>query len=455
VRSAVFSADGQWVVTASYDHTARVWNAATGLPASPPMRHSSAIYIAHFDPKNPQLVVTASLDGTARIWRWHEVKPLPVITGAGVLQQVCWDRDASRILTVSDTGTQAWDGRTGHPVAGILFPGATGAIAACSSDGQWMVTASGKSAQLRSAITGQTIAAPISLADAPINPETGSGLRFDPQNRRFATISDQGVWLWDAKTGRSVLRNPIRMDGIVGAAFSRDGNMIATYSKSGAVRVWSVPGGTPVGQVMKHDGKVTSADFSPDGKLLVTASADHTAQVWNAQTFKAAGQPMRQKASIVHAGFSPDGRWVLTLSGDGMAQVWDAHTGIPVSAPFHSPQPGATQLAGAGFSADGNWIVAFGNTVSGDKGPPYWTVQVREAPITGTIAPQWLIALAEGIGGLKVGSGEALEPTPESEDPVLLREQLARLPGSDPVSRFGRWLASDPATRPISPKDER
>jgi WD40 repeat protein len=39
VRSAQFSADGQRVVTASQDKTARVWDAATGKALSGPMKH--------------------------------------------------------------------------------------------------------------------------------------------------------------------------------------------------------------------------------------------------------------------------------------------------------------------------------------------------------------------------------------------------------------------------------
>src|SRR5260370_22839428 len=39
VYSAQFSADGQRVVTVSFDQTARVWDAATGKALSEPMKH--------------------------------------------------------------------------------------------------------------------------------------------------------------------------------------------------------------------------------------------------------------------------------------------------------------------------------------------------------------------------------------------------------------------------------
>src|SRR5262249_26301968 len=55
------------VVTASEDGTARVWEAATGRPVSPPLRHRDGVARAGFSPEGER-VVTASADGTAQVW---------------------------------------------------------------------------------------------------------------------------------------------------------------------------------------------------------------------------------------------------------------------------------------------------------------------------------------------------------------------------------------------------
>jgi energy-coupling factor transporter ATP-binding protein EcfA2 len=67
VYSAQFSADGQRVVTASADKTARVWDAATGKALSEPMKHDDRVYSAQFS-ADGQRVVTASADNTAGLW---------------------------------------------------------------------------------------------------------------------------------------------------------------------------------------------------------------------------------------------------------------------------------------------------------------------------------------------------------------------------------------------------
>jgi WD40 repeat protein len=66
VYAAQFSPDGQRIVTASEDSTARVWDAETGKEIGEPIRHEGQVYAAHFSPDG-QRVVTASIDKTARV----------------------------------------------------------------------------------------------------------------------------------------------------------------------------------------------------------------------------------------------------------------------------------------------------------------------------------------------------------------------------------------------------
>ena len=66
--SAAFSPDGQRIVTASEDKTARVWNAATGQQVAKLEGHTDNVFSAGFSPDG-QRILTASGDGTARVYR--------------------------------------------------------------------------------------------------------------------------------------------------------------------------------------------------------------------------------------------------------------------------------------------------------------------------------------------------------------------------------------------------
>jgi WD40 repeat protein len=67
VRSAAFSADGNWIVTGSSDRTARIWNAETGAPVRTLEGHRGWVLSAAFS-TDGKWIVTGSEDGTARIW---------------------------------------------------------------------------------------------------------------------------------------------------------------------------------------------------------------------------------------------------------------------------------------------------------------------------------------------------------------------------------------------------
>src|SRR5207247_1307159 len=65
---ASFSPDGSRVVTCSGNGAARLWDAASGRPLTPAVRHHrTGVVRAAFSPDGRR-VVTASKDGTARVW---------------------------------------------------------------------------------------------------------------------------------------------------------------------------------------------------------------------------------------------------------------------------------------------------------------------------------------------------------------------------------------------------
>src|SRR5262249_58849012 len=67
LRSASFSPDGSRIVTASWDKTAKVWDAQTGAEKVPLKGHTGAVYSASFSPDGSR-IGTAIWDTTARVW---------------------------------------------------------------------------------------------------------------------------------------------------------------------------------------------------------------------------------------------------------------------------------------------------------------------------------------------------------------------------------------------------
>jgi hypothetical protein len=67
VWSAAFSPDSKWIVTASRDNTARVWEASTGKSIAELRGHTYHVWSAAFS-LDGKWIVTASADQTARVW---------------------------------------------------------------------------------------------------------------------------------------------------------------------------------------------------------------------------------------------------------------------------------------------------------------------------------------------------------------------------------------------------
>jgi tetratricopeptide (TPR) repeat protein len=98
VDAAEFSPDGTQVVTRAGDHTARVWDAASGRPVSPPLEHREAIDAARFSPDGRH-VVTLTASRSARLWDATTGEPLSPPLGKGA-QEVADDGDG-RLVTLN------------------------------------------------------------------------------------------------------------------------------------------------------------------------------------------------------------------------------------------------------------------------------------------------------------------------------------------------------------------
>jgi WD40 repeat protein len=88
-------------VTASWDGTARVWDAATGASLAELKGHTNWVRSAAFSPDGRR-IVTASWDGTARVWDASTGEQLAELEGHGDnLSDVAFSTDGTRVTVVN------------------------------------------------------------------------------------------------------------------------------------------------------------------------------------------------------------------------------------------------------------------------------------------------------------------------------------------------------------------
>lgn len=306
VNSVEFSADGRWLVSASADQTAQVWDLTSGERLTQPLKHEAAVLHASFSPDSSR-VVTASADGTARLWETSTGQPIgPPWTHRGRVLRARFNAKGDRVVTASADGT----------------------------------------ARIWNALTGEAVTPPIEHQSAVIDAV------FSPDGRRLATASsgDYGR-VWDAATGQAITPALPHAGPLTSVAFAPDGTRVVTASQDGTARLWDAATGTALASPLKHNGPVSRAIFSPEGGRVVTAGLDNTARLWDAFTGESIDSPWLHYQAVAQVEFSPDARRAVSISG-ALAQVWDAHSGIPALPILEH----SSTLACAAFNGDGSHL---------------------------------------------------------------------------------------------------
>ncbi|HEV3240284.1 MAG TPA: PQQ-binding-like beta-propeller repeat protein [Casimicrobiaceae bacterium] len=321
-HSADFSPDGNRIVIAADDKTARVWDTTTGKQILA-LSHDGAVYSAAFSPDG-RLVVTGS-DKTAHVWDAMTGKRIAALPHDRAVESVAFSPDGRLIATVSyNTDT---------------------------------ITANNETARVWDAMTAKQVAA------VPHNGAARSA-NFSPDGKRIITVNHDTAVIWDATTGRQITALP-RDAPVQSAIFSFDGRHVFTVDDSNGARIWDLATHKTV-MTFKSFGKGDNAsyvngDLSLDGKQVITVAYDSTAaRIWDATT----GKPiwtLQPEDGITFAAFSPERNRVVTLDNK-LARIWDVRTGKQVAA---LPHDGSANFAA--FSRDGKRVVTSPTKESGES----------------------------------------------------------------------------------------
>lgn len=274
LTSAIFSPDGDHLVTTGWDNVAQIWDASSGQPMGPSLKHGQPVYSAAFN-GDGTLVVTAGEDKAARIWEVPSGKPVgkPLVHGKTV-EGASFSKDGTQVIAFDEDSARIWDVKSGNLVKEIKPDGHVLAV----SEGEHGIYA--------------------------------ATMRWDKHAR-----------IWDVMTGKPVGEPLPHDDNVYDAVFGPDGSQLLTLSEDFTARLWDVSSGVAVGEPMRNNGHISSAAFSHDGARVVT-SADQFAQIWDTGTAESIGDPFIHAELICSVAFSPDGSSLITTSIDCSARIW-------------------------------------------------------------------------------------------------------------------------------------
>jgi WD40 repeat protein/serine/threonine protein kinase len=141
IIAVAFTPDGQTLVTASKDTTARFWDATTGAAIGGVMRHDGWVNSLALT-ADGRAVLTGSDDRTGRLWSVPDGSPLTTpLRHTRPVKAVAISPDDRLLLTTSeDTTVQLWEARRGQPAGESLRAPAPIQAASFSPTGRAFVT---------------------------------------------------------------------------------------------------------------------------------------------------------------------------------------------------------------------------------------------------------------------------------------------------------------------------
>jgi len=361
-----FSRNHDLLVSVGGDDAVVVSNVATGMPVARLEGPKARIITAHFDAE-ARRVVGASWDGTARVWdatspyrRWST----PEIGAECDTAESLVPDERFVALSCRDHGTRVWDTARGEVLAEL--PTVT-TVKGDDSSGFPAVTATGDRAAIPRGNTVEVYALPSgyllrtvshaaavsAVAFAPGSHELVSGavdgslqltrdesepveLPRSPGRIDAVTILTDGrVVVADASKRLRVIgadRNAL-MD--LAAPFrirllrpSRDGGRLVTIStatEQAPPVLWDLERYQPVGPLEGHVGRTFTARFT--GTEILTTGSDGTARTWDAAT----GRPREifhdDSHFLVDATLSPNGEMIVAGGSDGVLRFWSRSSG--------------------------------------------------------------------------------------------------------------------------------
>lgn len=148
---------------------------------------------------------------------------------------------------------------------------------------------------------------------------------FLKNNTQLAALTEDGVLIWDCKTGRQVqqFQSDLELNEIV---ISPDGTRIAAFSSfSKHILLWSTANGQLLTKTTAHSNSISQIIFYPNSQNFVTLAWGNAAKIWSSKTGELQFKLQGHANGSWIAQISPNKKTVLTTGNTSDNLLWPIH----------------------------------------------------------------------------------------------------------------------------------
>jgi WD40 repeat protein/transcriptional regulator with XRE-family HTH domain len=338
------------IATSGLDRKVVISDAETGRTLFILSGHTAEVLDLHFSPDGKYLV-TASADGTARVWNVGPARETLTIETKDSYGRIAFSPNGKMIAGTDEQYVKVWDVGSGIErfsfemsalTTGVAFDPNGDRVAGATEAGDVAVW------NLRSGALEWNIKG----SDRVIG-----FLAFSPDGTKIAGGGEESlVMVWDSNNGDLLLSLVRHRNPVTSVAFSPDGKWLASSGVDNIAIVWDAVTGERLLTLSGHTDVVWSVMFSPDGKRIATASRDGTVRIWDATSGQELLMLTGHISTVVSVFFSPDGSQLASTGRDGVTKIWEVDTG-ELLLNLHGDGQG---LNGVAISPDGTRIATAG-----------------------------------------------------------------------------------------------